>query len=141
MTEDNNFFIDANVIMYSAGSEHEYKEPCLKVLDGLNKSFVSNFFINTEVIQEILYRYTYINLKRQGIDLALKALDLFENILVINVDDILIFISLIEKYDFLFGRDALIVANMLNNNLRKIISTDKVFDRVEEIERIDPRSF
>jgi len=33
------------------------------------------------------------------------------------------------------------IANMVNNGLKKIISVDKVFDRIEEITRIDPKNY
>jgi len=33
------------------------------------------------------------------------------------------------------------IANMVNSGLKKIISTDKVFDRIEEITRIDPKNY
>jgi len=36
------------------------------------------------------------------------------------------------------SRDALIAANMVDNNIKNIISADKVFDRIEEVRRIDP---
>ena len=141
MTEkDNNYFIDTNVIMYAAGSEHEYKDYCLKILKNID-SFDLNYFINTETIQEILYRYSYINLKKFGIDLALDTIELFDTILQISVKDLHRAIDLLKKYNFLVSRDALIIANMVNNGLKKIISADKVFDRIEEITRIDPKNY
>jgi predicted nucleic acid-binding protein len=141
MTEiDNNYFIDTNIIMYAAGREHEYKDYCVKILRNID-SFEHNYLINTEVIQEILYRYDYINLKIFGIDLALNTLELFDNILQISVRDLYLAIDLLEKYPFLISRDALIIANMVNNEVKKIISADKVFDKIEEILRIDPKKY
>ncbi len=141
MTEvDDNYFIDTNIVMYAAGREHEYKDYCVKILGNID-SFEHNFVINTETVQEILYRYQYINLKSFGIDLALNTLELFDNVLQISVKDLYLAIDLFKKYSFLISRDALIIANMVNNGLKRIITADKVFDRIEEITRVDPKDF
>lgn len=132
------YFIDTNVIMYAAGKEHKYKEPCSKILYDINNNFNCSFFINTETIQEILYRYTKIDLKKFGIKLANYVIKLFDNISAITIEDVKQSISLMEKYDFLISRDALIIANMIGNNIKNIISTDKVFNKIAEIIRIDP---
>lgn len=141
MVVDKNFFVDTNILMYAAGKEHKYKKPCSKILYYINNSIEYSFFINTETIQEILYRYTKINLKPFGIKLAQYVLNLFENILLITTEDLNQLIFLLKKYDFLISRDALIVANMINQNIRNIISTDKIFDKIEEVNRIDPSDF
>jgi len=137
---DNNYFIDTNIIMYAAGRENEYKKSCLKILENIDSS-EHNYLINTEVLQEILYRYGSINLKDFGIELVSSTIELFDNILQISVKDLNYAIDLMRKYHFLISRDALIIANMSNNSLNKIVSVDKVFDRIEDIRRIDPKKF
>ena len=88
-----------------------------------------------------MYRYTKINLKSFGIKLATNILNLFDSILLLTVGDIYQFINLLEKYNFLVSRDALMIANMVNHNIENIISADKVFDKVDEVLRIDPIDF
>lgn len=129
--------MDTNILMYAAGKDSCYKIPCSEILkkaDDLNNIY----FINTETIQEILYRYTYLNLRDFACTFALDVINLFENILLIDVEDVSLAVSLLKKYDFLMSRDALIAANMVDNNIKNIISADKVFDRIEEVRRIDP---
>jgi predicted nucleic acid-binding protein len=138
--EGKKFFIDTNILMYAAGRNHKYKKPCTKVLYYINNIDYS-FYINTETIQEILYRYTKINLKSFGIKLATNVLNLFDSILLLTVEDIYQSINLLEKYNFLISRDALIIANMVNHDIENIISADKVFDKVDEVLRIDPIDF
>ena len=60
---------------------------------------------------------------------------------MLTVDDIYQSINLLEKYNFLTSRDALIIATMVNHDIENIISTDKVFDKVDEVLRIDPIDF
>jgi len=88
-----------------------------------------------------LYRYTKINLKSFGIKLATNVLNLFDDILLLTVEDIYQSINLLEKYNFLISRDALIIATMVNHDIENIISADKVFDKVDEVLRIDPIDF
>ena len=49
-------FIDANVPTYAAGRDHPYKEPCARILRVLADDLQS-FVSNSEVLQEIMYRY------------------------------------------------------------------------------------
>ncbi len=45
---------------------------------------------------------------------------------------------MMKKYEQLLSRDAIIIANMLNNDIREIVSVDKDFDKISEINRINP---
>ncbi len=134
------YFIDTNIIMYSAGKEHKFKEACLKILKCVD-SYENEYYLNTEVFQEILYRYDSIGMRSFGIELAAKTLELFDNILAISEEDIYMSISLMEKYERLLSRDAIIIANMVNKGIEGIISVDNDFDGIEEIRRIDPMGF
>ncbi|MCE5329667.1 type II toxin-antitoxin system VapC family toxin [bacterium] len=131
------YFLDTNILMYAAGKDSLYKVPCSEILRKTD-DLSSIYFINTETIQEILYRYTFLNLRDFACTFALDVINLFENILLIDVEDVSLSVSLLKKYNFLMSRDALIAANMINNNIRNIISADKVFGMIEEVRKIDP---
>jgi len=79
-----------------------------------------------------------LNLRDFACTFAVDVINLFENILLIDIEDVSLSVSLLKKYDFLLSRDALIAANMVNNDIKNIISADKVFSRIEEVRRIDP---
>ena len=57
-------FIDTNVVMYARGKEHPYRASCGRIiLEIATGSFRENFGIpvtDTEVFQEILYRYALV---------------------------------------------------------------------------------
>ena len=131
------YYVDTNIMMYAAGKENIYKEVCLKVLDNIS-SYEYEYYINTEVFQELLYRYDNIGMRSFGIELAESVLELFNHILSIEEKDIYLSVSMMKKYKQLLSRDAIIIANMLNNNIKEIISVDKDFDKVSEINRINP---
>ena len=131
------YYIDTNIMIYAAGKESIYKEGCLKVLDNIS-SYENEYYISTEVFQEILYRYDNIGMRNFGIELTESVLELFNNILSIEEKDIYLSVSMMKKYEQLLSRDAIIIANMLNNDIREIVSVDKDFDKISEINRINP---
>ena len=59
------WFIDANLIMYSIGSPHPLREPCKKFLEKIKSREILGV-TNTEVLQEILYRYFSIGRRALG---------------------------------------------------------------------------
>ena len=134
------YFIDTNIIMYSAGKEHKFKEACLKILKCMD-NYENEYYLNTEIFQEILYRYDSIGMRSFGIELATSMLELFDNILPIDEEDIYMSVSLMKRYEWLLSRDAIIIANMINIGIKEIISVDNDFDEIKEINRIDPMNF
>ena len=68
-------FIDSNIPMYVAGRDHPLREPARRLLESVRSGRVEGC-TSTEVLQEILYRYS--GLKR--LDLARDVYDLFVQI-------------------------------------------------------------
>ncbi len=71
-----NVFIDTNIPMYAAGKEHPLKSSCLDILNSIARDKMQAY-TDTEVLQEILYRYYYINQRETGF----KTFDLFAMIM------------------------------------------------------------
>ena len=136
MTE---YFLDTNIFMYAAGKPHKYKQPCIEILSKTASDEI-NAIVDTEVFQEIIYRYHHINLADKGTDLAWSIMDIGIDILPVTKKDIEVSLYYYKKYrkDGITPRDMIHVATMLNNDTGKIISVDKHFDVLEEVERIDP---
>ena len=65
----NVYFLDTNIFMYAAGASHPYKEPCVRILS-LVETGELVAAINTEVLQELLYRYSHISLPDKGVQLC-----------------------------------------------------------------------
>lgn len=131
--------LDVNVVMYAAGTDHHYKQACawlmLEVAAGRVKAA-----IDTETIQEILYRYMKTQQWRVGVDMSRNLIDAVTVVLPIRLADMLLCMQLCESYGprGLSARDLIHVAVMQNNGLDTIISTDRDFDRIEGIRRLDP---
>lgn len=133
-------FIDTNIPMYAAGKEHPLKKSCLFILESIAKGEMEAF-TDTEVLQEILYRYFNINERETG----LKIFDLFAtimdgSILPVRHSDIMQARLLAEKEaaDNLSPRDLIHLAVMLNNGIKHIITADRGFAGIPGIEVIIP---
>jgi len=135
------YFLDVNIVIYAAGKPSEYKEPCTKVLHNIRTGKLS-VAIDTEIVQEILYRYHRIGLHEEAIKLAWYLLRLKPKVLPISQRDVESSIQLYHKYSIkgIPPRDTIHLATMLNNEIRKIITVDKHFGEViTEVKRVDPR--
>lgn len=132
-------FLDANLIMYSLGGPHPLRDPSKNVLEKI-KNGTFQVVSNTEVLQEILYRYFSIG-KHALAELAYKAIiDLCQAILPVTLQDTDRAMELLKQYPLITSRDAIHAATMLNNGIKEILSADPHFDLIRGIRRIDPAS-
>jgi predicted nucleic acid-binding protein len=141
------FFIDTSIPIYAAGRPSEHKEACTRILEMIEGTEI-RAAIDTEVIQEILYRFHRLDMQKQGLDLSQNVLRLNPRILPVLKRDIEYALILFEKYSSSSSsfrkippRDVLHTAIMLNNSITKIITVDRHFgDAIKEVERVDPKS-
>ena len=133
-------FIDANLIMYAMGDPHALRDPCKKIFEKIRdgKIFVAT---DTEVLQEILPRYFSISRMALG-EMAYRSLvQICLTVFLVTLQDTAKALELLKTDRGISSRDAIHAATMLNNGLKKILSTDSHFDRIPEIKRIDPTKF
>jgi predicted nucleic acid-binding protein len=128
-------FIDSNIPMYVAGREHPHREPAMRFLEHVKAGTVEGC-TSTEVLQEILYRYTALG-KR---DLAREVYTLFVDIcpVVLSVDlaDTDLACELVCEVPGISARDAIHAAVMRNHDLQSIATFDEDFDRIGGIRRV-----
>ena len=130
-------FIDANVPMYAVGAEHPLKGPCLAILRSIASGELAAV-TDAEVCQEIIHRYTALGEREQALHVARLFIKLVPEILPILKEDLLLSLEMHRRYPSLQARDSLHTAVMRNNGIQFIISADRHFDEVDEVERIDP---
>jgi predicted nucleic acid-binding protein len=134
------FFVDASIPIYAAGRPSEYKETCTRLLEKI-EAVQLKAVIDTEVIQEILYRFHRLDMDGQGLELSENVLRLGMRVLPVTRRDIEDALPLFGKYSSsrVPPRDTLHTAVMLNNDLTEIITLDKHFgDIIKEVRRIEP---
>jgi len=135
------FFLDVNVLFYAAGKPSEYKEPCINILRRISARKLS-VAIDTEVVQEILYRYHRLGLYDEAVKLAWYLLKLKPRVLPVLRKDVEDSLQFYSRYSTrgIPPRDTIHLATMLNNGIRKIITVDKHFgEAITEVERVDPK--
>jgi predicted nucleic acid-binding protein len=132
--------VDVNIPMYAAGQAHPYKEACVWVMREIAGGNMAAA-IDTETIQEILYRYGALQQWEIAVTMTSNLLDLIPTVYPILLADARLAIQLFRQYapQGLRPRDLLHAAVMQNNGLTQIISTDRHFDRIEGIARLDPQ--
>lgn len=130
-----NVFIDSNIPMYVAGRPHPHREPARHFLEKVRSGDVEGV-TSTEVLQEILYRYSAI----RRLDLAGAVYDLFVQIcpvvLPVTLADTDRARELLPGLRKASARDALHTAVMLNNGIREIATFDESFDGIPGVRRM-----
>jgi predicted nucleic acid-binding protein len=139
MSQPDAVFLDANIPMYAAGGEHEYRAPCQVVLRRVVAGELAGL-TNTEVHQEILHRYLSIGLSDKAREVSADFEIMVPWVLGVSLEDIRVARNLLASYPKLPARDLIHVAVMLNNGVTRIISADRHFDEVPQVLRLDPVS-
>ena len=96
---------------------------------------------SVEVIQEILHRFVSIRDPKTGRDLAKRTMDTFAPVLPVTHALMRRVPDLAKRYPALAARDLVHVATCVHEGITEIISTDRGFDQVAELQRIDPVAF
>ena len=133
-------FLDANVFMYAAGTQHPLKAPCLQILSDIGNLPIQ-FSTNVEVIQEVLHRYVALRRHSDAVTVANSILTLVPTIYSLEVDDMRRTIQLCASYPKLTARDAIHASTMLNHGITIIISADAHFEGLPGINRINPMNW
>lgn len=120
--------------MYVAGADHPNREPARRLLDRVRRGRV-DACTSTEVLQEILYRYTALDRR----DLAREVYDLFVEVcpvvLSVTIADTDRARDLLAGVKGISARDAVHAGVMLNHGIELIATYDAGFDRVDGIRR------
>ena len=131
------YFLDASVLMYAAGTAHPYREPSRAVLERAATSRLK-LITDSEVLQEILYRYFSLNRPRAAETIYATAVALCDEVLPVTAGSTGRALELLLQHSDLSPRDAIHVATMEEHGLRRILTTDRDFDAIDSVVRIDP---
>lgn len=137
MTGGETLFVDANIFMYLAGSDRTLRDRCRNALRAADQQEVV-LVTSAEVLQEILHRYSAINRHRDARTVYGSVTAICSDILPITETHTARALELLLRHPHLPARDALHAATMETNGIRRILSADRHFDRLERVERVDP---
>jgi uncharacterized protein len=128
-------YVDANIPMYLVGAEHPNRVGAQRMVrravdDG------ERLLTSTEVLQEILHRYSHIA-RRDAIQPCFDVLlALVDDVLAIDLVDLQRAKELVLSETSLSARDGLHVAVMQRHDLSRIMSFDSGFDALPGIQRL-----
>ena len=129
-------FIDSTVFMYAQGKNSPYRDPSIAFLRNIdNCKFRCT--TSTEVLQEIMYRYSSIGVRDVALKMTEDILNLQHlDVFAVNKNEIKIAIKLMHIYKHLNSRDAIHIAVMKNQGIKHIITEDKHLKGVEGVIKI-----
>lgn len=125
--------------MYAIGKDHAAKSACIGALKQVEGGAIQ-VVTNVEVFQELLHRYYSLGRYEVAAQAFTNLKALCEQVLPVLESDLDRAYTLIHDQPQINVRDAIHTATMLNNGLHAIISTDKHFDAIPGITRIDPHT-
>lgn len=122
--------------MYAAGREHPNRAPAIRFLERTRQGEIEAC-TSTEVLQEILYRYSSLG----RLDLARSVYDLFVDvcpvILGVTLADTDRSRDLVCAGAAISVRDAFHAAVMINHGIEWIATFDTGFDLIDRVRRAD----
>ncbi len=131
------FLYDTSIFVYALGGDHPYREPCREVV---HRAAVGD--LQGEASADLLQELVHQRVRRTG-DRA-SAVKGVRNVAKLawwhslKPNDVQRGIDLFETHTDLDARDAVFAALALNRGIDAILATDRAFDGVVGLERIDP---
>lgn len=133
-------FVDANIPMYARGRDELLRESARAVMQ-LVVDNVPAFVTDSEVLQEILRRYRAQRRWPEGrvvLDSFVGAIG--SRVEPVYAEDVLLAADLADIGSRLDARDLLHAAVMRRLGCTHIVSADRGFDEIADVERLDPRA-
>lgn len=131
------FLFDTSVFIYALGGEHRYREPCRAILIEMRGGRLAG-----EISIELAHEFAYVRCRR-GIARS-SAAESVRDIVdmcpshTVGRSDIERALDLWCAHEPLDMRDAIFAAQALNREIDAILSSDRGFDGIDGLERIDP---
>ncbi len=129
--------VDANILVYAAGTPHPHKQPSLRFLEGVSGGQV-DAVVDAEVLQEVLHRYRAIGRWNEGRLVFDSARTLFPEVLPVTARELDGARALLDQVEGISARDALHAAVVVAHGLDGVCSYDRGFDRIPGLRRVEP---
>ncbi len=131
------FLYDTSVFAYALGEVHPYQQPCRDIVER-----ASRFELRGHASVDLLHELANLRLRktgdrRQAVEAAREAAALC-TLLDLRGANVVDALDLFETYPRLSARDAVFAAVALARGIDAILATDRAFDDVPGLERIDP---
>ena len=129
--------LDTNVVMYAIGGPHQYKEACQRLLQDVAAGNTT-YNIDVELLQEILYVYSYRGERRHALEVVDLLLRVFPDPLPIGREELIAARNVLERHPNLSPRDAIHLGVALTHGLEGIVTTDRSMSQSSEVNFFEP---
>jgi predicted nucleic acid-binding protein len=131
------FLYDTSIFVYALGGEHRYREPCREIVRRAAAGDLQGE-ASADLLQELVHqRARRTGDRREAAEAARNVAELAWWHPV-EPNDVQRGIDLFETHDDLDARDAVFAALAINRGIDAILTTDRAFDKIDDLERIDP---
>lgn len=131
------FFFDTTVFVYALGGEHPYRKPCRAIMSKGEQGLIAG-----EASIELIHEFAYVRARR-GVARTVAANDArsvgaTSRLHPVDRADMERALDLWGQHERLDMRDAIFAAQALNRDIDAILSTDRGFEGIAGLQRIDP---
>ncbi len=131
------FLYDTSIFVYALGSEHRYKEPCREIVRKAAAGHLQGE-ASGDLLQELMHQRARRTGDRREAAAAARNVTKLVWWHPVEPDDVQRGIGLFETHAGLSARDSVFAALALNRGIDAILTTDRAFDGIDGLERIDP---
>jgi predicted nucleic acid-binding protein len=129
--------IDTNIFMYAAGKESSQRLPCQRFLERIVGGEGPAACTDTEVLQEILHRYSALKIPEIGFQLFDAVTHLGIPILAVTDRAMAEARRLLEEHPLLSNRDCVHLGVMREHAIEEVLSYDGGFSEVSWVKRLE----
>ncbi len=137
---ENAILLDSTIAAFALGAADPRREACRSLLQ---KAAAGEFraYASVEMIQEVVHHRLRVSGNRAHA--SADGRDVMSSCTVLNFDREILELSLdlIERVPTVRGRDAVHAATAIAYGIERIASTDRAFDDIPGITRVDPVDF
>jgi predicted nucleic acid-binding protein len=131
------FLYDTAIFSYALGGEHHYRDPCREIVSRAAAGDLQGE-ASGDLLQELVHQRARRTGDRLGAAKVARSVTKLAWWHPVEPKDIQRGIDLFEAHDGLDGRDAVFAAVAINRGIDAILTTDRAFDGIDGLERIDP---
>ena len=136
--EKTTYFLDSTTLIHAIDKEAEYQKECLNIINKAAKGLI-NAASSLETLEETLFLLSRLISNRDALRVV-RNLMLLPGLSkhVMGYPTLMQAMEVMEIYP-IRPKDAINIATMLEKNIRFIISEDKDYDKIDLVQRINPR--
>jgi hypothetical protein len=131
------FLYDTSIFVYALGKEHPYREPCREIVRRAAAGDLQGE-ASADLLQELVHQRARRTGDRLDAAKAGRSVAKLAWWHPLEPNDVQRGIDLFETHTDLDARDAVFAALAINRGIDAILATDRAFDGIDGLERIDP---